>query len=148
MTEDETADFLQAAMTADLTTLGPDGWPHSVAMWFAPDDGFLRMWTYRKSQKIVNLRRDPRFSVLIEDGTRYDELRGILVRGTARILDDFEDVKAIGAALHHRYVTGDSEYTIDALSMQEIERQAHKRVGLELPFDRVASWDHRKLGAL
>ena len=146
MTQGEISDFLTGVMTADLTTLGADGWPHSVAMWFAPGDEVLRMWTYRKSQKVLNLKRDSRFAVLIESGQSYNELKGILVRGRARVLDDFDDVKEIGKALHGRYVLGESDFTIDAVSMKEIERQAHKRVGLELPLERLASWDHSKLG--
>ena len=146
MTSSEISDFIRDAMTADLTTLEADGWPHSVAMWFVPGDEVLRMWTYRKSQKVLNLRRDPRFALLVESGQSYNELRGILVRGRARILESFDDVKAIGEALHGRYVLGESDFTIDEVSMREIERQAHKRVGLELPLDRIASWDHSKLG--
>ena len=146
MTQAETREFLNGVMTADLTTLGADGWPHSVAMWFAPDDEVLRMWTYRKSQKVLNLKRDPRFAVLIESGQSYNELKGILVRGRARILEDFDEVKEIGKTLHGRYVLGEADYTIDPHSMSEIERQAHKRVGLELPLERLATWDHSKLG--
>lgn len=142
----EVDDFLRLAMTGNLTTLGADGWPHSVAMWFVPHKGELRMWTYRKSQKVLNLRRDPRFALLAESGAGYLELRGVLIRGRAQIVEDFEGVKAIGEALHGRYVVGDTDYTIDSTSLKEIERQAHKRVGLVLPLDRVASWDHSKLG--
>ncbi|NIR38058.1 MAG: pyridoxamine 5'-phosphate oxidase, partial [Actinobacteria bacterium] len=41
-----------------------------------------------KSQRIVNLRRDPRVTALVETGVGYDELRGVMVRGTAVLEDD------------------------------------------------------------
>ena len=146
MTPDEIEAFLNESLTAILTTLGRDGWPHSTAMWFVPDENSVRMWTYAKSQKSVNLIRDSRFTMLAETGTAYTELRGVMVRGRVRILDDIEDVRKIGIDLHRRYVlSGSEDAAIDEGSMQVIEQQAHKRIGLVLPFDRIASWDHGKL---
>ena len=146
MTSEEIRGFLGECMTATLTTLGRDGWPHSTAMWFILGEGSLRMWTYAKSQKAVNLRRDPRFALLTEAGTNYLQLRGVLIQGRARILDEFDEIVAIGKALHGRYVLGqDTDFEVDEKSLEGIRSQAHKRVGLELPFDRVASWDHGKL---
>ena len=151
MDERETRAFLDQAKTAILTTLDGNGWPHSVAMWFLPpvDEARaeVRMWTYAKSQKVKNLERDSRASFLAETGDAYNELRGVLVRARIEVIDDFDSVRAIGKGLHERYVgplTGAPEETI---YLAEIERQAKKRVGLVMPLDRVASWDHRKLGS-
>ncbi len=147
MTDEEIVDFLQGATTVVLTTLDATGWPHSTAMWFVLDEeGSLRMWTYGKSQKVKNLRRDPRAALLAEDGRTYDELRGVLVRGHVEVIEDFVEVRSIGLALHQRYVVPSApEAAEDSLVLPEIERQAAKRVGLVLPLERVASWDHRKL---
>lgn len=146
MTPEEVAGFFDESRTAILTTLDAKGWPHSTAMWYLPGEGSVRMWTYAKSQKAVNLRRDPRFTCLVETGTAYDQLRGVMVRGRARLLDDFDEVLAVGQGLHLRYAFGENDgYEIDAGSLEVIEAQAHKRVGLVLPFEDVASWDHRKL---
>ena len=146
MTPEEVQGFLDECMTATLTTLGRDGWPHSTAMWFLPGDDSVRMWTYAKSQKAVNLKRDNRFTLLAETGSGYLELRGVMVQGRARVLDEFDDIMAIGKELHGRYVLGTREgFEIDEASLEPIRKQAHKRVGLVLPFDRVASWDHGKL---
>ncbi len=150
MTDGEMQTFLADSKTAVLTTLDRNGWPHSVAMWFVPptpgEDGALRMWTYRKSQKTKNLERDPRAALLVETGVGYGELRGILVRAEIEVVDDFEPVRAIGLALHERYVGPWGGGEGDDAMLAEIERQARKRVGLIMPLERVASWDHRKLG--
>ncbi len=147
MSGDETSEFLRNSKTGVLTTLGRDGWPHSVAMWFVvSDDDHLRMWTYRKSQKVKNIVRDPRVAFLTETGTAYGELRGVLVRGEMRILEDLEEVRGIGIALNDRYVVPSKpDAAEDPSILEEIHRQARKRVGLELPLSRVTSWDHRKL---
>ena len=150
MSPPEVADLLTASMTGVLTTLGRTGWPHSVGMWFftsgEDDEREIRMWTYRKSQKVKNVMRDARCSFLVETGESYSELRGVLVRDRIRVLQEKAEVRAIGKALHERYVgplVGSSNETV---VLDEIDRQAAKRVGFVLPLARVVSWDHRKLG--
>lgn len=144
MSAQEVRDFLASDRRVGvLTTLGRDGYPHSAAMWFVLDGDVVRMWTYAKSQKAVNLRRDPRAALLVEDGTVYRELRGVLVRGRARITDADDEVAAVGRALFARYEPGPER---PAEGTEEtIRKQATKRVALSLPLERVASWDHRKL---
>jgi PPOX class probable F420-dependent enzyme len=143
MTNEEVETFLARPLTAVLSTLARDGGPHSAGMWFAAEPGALRMWTYAKSQKAVNLRRDPRAAFLAEEGVAYAELRGVLVRGRAELLTAFDDVVAIGIRLYELYTSAGASPTGAALA--EIGRQARKRVGIVLPRDDVASWDHSKL---
>lgn len=145
MSQEEVDGFLKVARTAVLCTNGADGFPHAIAMWFvrgAEDE--LWMWTYAKSRKARNLRRDTRFALMVEAGERYEELRGVLIRGRARLLTDPKAVASIGSALYERYGLTQPE-NAGALRT-DIERQAAKRVGVILPIERVSSWDHRKLG--
>lgn len=145
------AAFLGVAKTAVLTTVGRDGWPHSAAMWFLPEiDGSsarVVMWTYAKSQKARNAQRDPRAALLVERGERYDELRGVLVRGHLGVVHDRREIADIGMRLYGRYVLGEEGGRPPDAAIADIERQARKRIGLVLPFEKVASWDHRKLSA-
>lgn len=104
------------------------------------------MWTYAKSQKAVNLRRDPRCALHAEDGLAYNELRGVLIQGPARLIDDYGSILAIGKSLYERYSLPASGIAVDDGPVVELERQARKRIGIAVPMTRVASWDHRKLG--
>src|SRR5262245_15937474 len=88
MSDAEVDDFLHLPHPMALATNGPDGRPHVVAMWYGFLDGVVGFMTYRRSQKLRNLERDPRVSCLVEDGSSYDVLRGVLVRGRARRVDD------------------------------------------------------------
>ena len=90
MSEAEIADFVVKSRTGTLATIGPDGQPHLTAMWYAVVDGEIWLETKAKSQKAVNLKRDPRVSFLIEDGDTYDTLRGVSFEGVAEIVDDPE----------------------------------------------------------
>jgi PPOX class probable F420-dependent enzyme len=145
MTREEVAAFLRVPRTATLSTLAADGGPHSAGMWFVAADDVIRMWTYAKSQKTVNLRRDPRAAFLVEDGDEYSQLRGVLARGRVEIVDDFESIATIGKELYARYTEPRTGLPVAGDVLAEIERQARKRVGLVLPLLDVASWDHSKL---
>ena len=69
MSEAERSAFLRSHKTMTIVSNGPGGYPHPMPMWFALDaDGGVRMTTFRKSQKVMNLRRDPRVSLLVESG--------------------------------------------------------------------------------
>ncbi|MEA2447262.1 MAG: hypothetical protein QOK47_899 [Actinomycetota bacterium] len=144
MTTDEVAAFLAEPHPGVLTTLGPDGWPHSAGMWFVARADELVMWTYTKAQKTVNARRDPRVSFLVEHGEPYKDLKGVLVRGHARVVDDDDEVAPIGRAVYEKYVFPRTGVSYEDGASLEIERQAAKRSGLILPLEKVVSWDHSR----
>jgi PPOX class probable F420-dependent enzyme len=149
LTAEEARGYLRDAKTLILCSTGPDGLPDPVPMWFVVDDptddgeepGTVLMTTYGKSQKVVNLRRDPRAVGLIEDGTTYGELRGLQLTGTLDIVDDEAEVLETLVRVAGKYSgTPDSPELRDGLA-----GQASKRVLLRLRAERVVSWDHRKM---
>ena len=146
MSSDEIARFLAEPRTAALSTLDHSGAPHAAGMWFAIGGPEILMWTYAKSQKAVNLRRDPRCALLVEDGVAYGELRGVMVTGAVTLIETIEDIRSIGIALYERYTKPATGVAVEDGPIVEIERQARKRVGISLPLAHAASWDHRKLG--
>jgi PPOX class probable F420-dependent enzyme len=143
MSGEEVAAYLTEQRSATLASIGRDGFPHQVAMWFVPEPGRILMWAYRRSQKAVNLRRNPRASLLVQDGETYATLRGVAVQGEVELIEDPELVLQIGTALHARYgaAYGDDPEAYRAA----IAKQAPKRVGILLPMTQLVSWDFRKL---
>ncbi|GGS20259.1 pyridoxamine 5'-phosphate oxidase family protein [Actinokineospora fastidiosa] len=141
MTGAEVAGFLAAERTMSVATLGPGGRPHLVPLWFVPGST-LSTWTYGSSQKVANLRRDPRATVLVEAGESYEELRGVSMECDVALVEDEAGVVRIGSALLHRYSGSEEAATAAA---QFVRAQAAKRVGLVFTPTRVTSWDHRKL---
>ena len=141
MTDDEIATFIERSRTATMATLGPDGMPHLVAMWYAVVDGRIWFETKVKSQKVVNLRRDDRITVLIEDGHTYDQLRGVSIEGTATISDEPDDIWRVGMSVWERY---NGPYTEDV--KPAVEMMMNKRVAVRVDAKRTRTWDHRKLG--
>jgi len=141
MSDDEVDRFLARSRTATLATKGPDGTPHLVAMWFAVIDGDICFETKAKSQKAVNLRRNPKVSCLVEDGMTYEELRGVAIEGTAEVVDDPDLLWRIGVSVWERYY---APYTDDVKPF--VETMLNKRVAVRVKSERMRSWDHRKLG--
>src|SRR3954451_20945609 len=139
--DDEIAQFLAGARSATMATIGPDGQPHLVAMWFAIVDGDICFETKAKSQKAVNLRRDPRISCLIEDGATYEDLRGLSIEGRAEVSEDPDLLWRIGVNLWERYY---GPYPDDLKPI--VEQMLNKRVAVRVKPERRRSWDHRKLG--
>jgi Pyridoxamine 5'-phosphate oxidase len=143
MTDAEVQAYLEAERVLNVATIGPTGHPHLVAMWYAMVEGKAVFWTFSKSQKIINLRRDSKMTGLVESGDTYDQLRGVELRGRGLIVDDYDEVLEIGKAVGVKY-NGPSALGDAALPF--LEAQATKRLGVVFEIDHVASWDHTKLG--
>jgi PPOX class probable F420-dependent enzyme len=141
MTDEERRALLDEEMTVILNTLGPRGWPHSMPMWFVLRDEEFWIWTYRSTQKVRNLERDPRATLLVEAGETYDQLRGVMVEAEAEVIDDYDTVLALGLELGKRYGGGAEGPEVEAA----LARQAAKRVGIRFHSRRLVSWDHRKI---
>jgi PPOX class probable F420-dependent enzyme len=141
MTSEEIQAFLQEQRTLQVATIDHDGYPHLVAMWYVLHEGKIAFWTYARSQKAVNLRRDPRLTCLAEAGQRYEELRGVQIKGQAIIYDDRETVLRYGELIWQLYTGPLNEST-----RPMVEAQAAKRVVVVVNPVETVSWDHRKLG--
>ncbi len=141
MTDSEIEDYLEQSRTATMATVGKDGTPHLVAMWYAVVDGKIWFETKAKSQKAVNLRRDPRITVLVEDGETYDSLRGVSFEGTAEIVEDPDRLWDVGVSVWERY---NGPYTEEVKPL--VEFMLNNRIAVRVDVERVRSWDHRKLG--
>lgn len=143
MTPAEVTAFLDGVHVMNIATLSPSGHPHLVAMWYAMVGGRPAFWTFGKSQKIMNIRRDPRITALVESGETYSELRGVELVGTARIIEDVEEIVDIAAKVAVRY---NGPGAASPPAMEFIRKQAQKRLGVVIDVDKTVSWDHSKLG--
>ena len=143
MSDVELRHFVESQRILNVATIGPSGHPHLVAMWYAYVNGELSFWTFAKSQKIMNLRRDAKMTGLIESGESYNELKGVELVGTGQIVDEYDRVLAIGEAVAVRY---NGEAALSDAARPFIAAQAHKRLGVVFRVERTVTWDHTKLG--
>lgn len=146
MSEEELAAFLDEQRTVVVATIGRDGWPHLMPLWYTVRDGELWAWTYARSQKVKNLERDDRVTLQVEEGATYDQLRGVMVKARARLYRDVELVTAFGLELFTRYGDGGAPAPeVEAM----VRAQAPKRVALQfVAAEPPVTWDHRKLAGV
>ncbi len=147
MTNEELRKFIEGAQTIIINSIGKDGVPHPMPMWFGIEpDGAIVMTTFTKSQKIRNLERDPRVSLLIEDGKVYSDLRGAVIYGKAELVRELPAVIEILKNVTLRQSGQPRDASSEQLG-KALAVTAPKRTGIRVRPESVVSWDHRKLGA-
>jgi len=141
MSDAEIEAFLHERHSMSMATIGAGGRIQLVAMWYGFLDGDIAFETKAKSQKVQNLRRDKRLTVMVEDGTAYEELRGVELSGWGEVIDDRDELFKVGVSVFERYY---GPYNDEMAPF--VEQMLNKRVAVRLHTDRVVSWDHSKLG--
>lgn len=144
LSTDEQLALLDSERVVVISSNGPRGWPHAMPMWFVVREGEIWVWTFAKSQKVRNLERDPRATLLVEAGREYHELRGIQIEANAELVHDDDRVFRFAKELTVRYADGIDSIEGDAAAA--LQAQVPKRVAIRFEAVRTASWDHRKLG--
>jgi nitroimidazol reductase NimA-like FMN-containing flavoprotein (pyridoxamine 5'-phosphate oxidase superfamily) len=144
MTSEEVRDYLKEQKRIILVTNGADGMPHPVPMNYGVDgDGRVVMTSFGKAQKVKNVERDPRATLLVESGEGYADLKSVMFYTDVKILREPEAVaETMGL------IQGSSSLSKDfSANMTEQARASFaKRVVLRFTPFRTISWDHTKLG--
>ncbi len=141
MDDDEIRDFIEARKNLQVGTIGADGTVHLSTLWFAVVDDHIVFETYTRSQKIKNLERDDRITILVEDGVGYENLRGVMIRGRAELVTDNERALQLALAVLTR-----NQPEIPPSVLDEVAgHMAAKRTAVVVVPETVVSWDHTKL---
>lgn len=143
-TDEERDQYLKDGWTLQVASMGPKGYIHLVAMWYVLDGGDLCFTTFRKSQKILNLQRNPKMTCMLESGKKYQELKGLVIEADAIIEDDPQQTARIMAMVGEKYngIPAPMETPEAALKV------ASKRVVVRIRPKTIYSWDHTKLGGV
>ena len=141
MSNEEIWEFIETQKSIQVCTINGDGTPHLTVMWFAVNEGAIVLETFTKSQKIVNLKRNPNIAVLLEDGADYGELRGVSINCKAELIEDYDTVHA----LHVDVVVRNQPGVTPEQAAEFTREMSRKKTVILVRPDKVMSWDHRKL---
>ena len=143
MTPEERDAFLREERTGRVATVGSDGAPHVVPLWFVWDGTLLWLNSIVKSQRWTDLARDSRIAVVVDAGSEFWELRGVEITGHAAVVgevprggDPVPELDDVERTYARKY-RGTDEFTPDG-------RHGWLRVTPE----KITSWDFRKNPAL
>ncbi|MDH5371615.1 MAG: pyridoxamine 5'-phosphate oxidase family protein [Acidimicrobiia bacterium] len=145
ITSEEIETFLSEGWNLQVATVGTDGWPHLTTLWYTIDNGLIVFRSFSRSQRIVNLRRDPRLTVLVETGAIYEELRGVMVRGRAELSNERAQVLKAYGAIAAKYQFGGNPLDPEVIEAL-FGGHADKNTVVTIHPEHTTSWDHRKLG--
>jgi nitroimidazol reductase NimA-like FMN-containing flavoprotein (pyridoxamine 5'-phosphate oxidase superfamily) len=146
MTLEEIRVYLASQPRLIVVSNGPNGLPHPVPMNFITDekDRFI-VTSFRDSQKVRNLERDPRAALLVESGFAYEELKSVIAYANAEIITDPElmhqNMRRMGGKEQPRIIPGSP-------MAAQIRASLAKRVVIRFTPFKYVSWDHSKLGGL
>ena len=144
LTAEEQKQCLEDGWTLQVASNGKGGFPHLVAMWYVVIDGKICFTTFRKSQKILNLRRDPKITVMLESGREYQQLQGLVIEAEAELIDDVEFTAEVMARVGAKH----NGLPVPMETSEQALKVASKRVVVSVDTANNFSWDHRKLGGV
>jgi PPOX class probable F420-dependent enzyme len=144
MAPTEVRAYLEGQRRIIVVTNGANGLPHAVPMNYGLDEqGRILITTFRKSQKVKNLERDPRATLLVESGTAYRELKSVMAYCNAEIIDDPARVRELMRSVRAQEAMTAS---LSQPMSQQVQASMAKRVVVRLTPFHTVSWDHAKLG--
>jgi PPOX class probable F420-dependent enzyme len=145
MSEADFWQFVESQKTVQVATLQRDGRPHLMPLWFALEEGAIVLETFTKSQKVKNLERDPRITLLFEDGDAYPQLRGASISARAELVQgDIERVHA----LHMRVLLRNTPEIPEDVLEKASRAMAAKKTAILVRPEKIVSWDHSKLDGI
>ena len=144
MSKEEISTFLNDQLSIQVGTVNKDGTPHLTTLWYTTDSDSIIFHTYTKSQKILNLRRDNRATILTESGDNYSNLKGVMAYSQANMIHGTSNQKKVLEIIEKVSVKyNDGSVSKDYL--EAMENQAKKRSAVILNPIEYISWNHSKL---
>lgn len=141
MSDAEAIEFLRSECKTVLGTIGKDGMPHMVTLYYGVDpEGRIVISSFAKAQKVVNCERDPRATITVETGATYGEIKSVMAQCNVEIVREYDEMRA---AMQHIRSANPRPHTEEA--QEQIKASYAKRVVLRLTPYRFISWDHSKL---
>ncbi len=118
-----------------LTTIGRDGYPHTVPIGYFRLGDEIYMGCRHPTQKTLNVERNPKVSLLVESGGSMQDIKGLMIQGNADlVLDDAERLELMREAARQRGTA------VDELPAEPSDGATYIRVRRH----RVISWDYAR----
>ena len=135
MNSEEVENFLSLPLIAKLSTHNKDGTIHTVPIWFKFRDGEILLGTQEISQKVQNIKRDSRVTLLVD--TSEPRLKGVILYGNAKL--EYESVIPKRVSIFEKYMEPQ-----DAAGLAERLANTWSPVVISIKPERIVSFDYSK----
>lgn len=148
--KEELDELMNSSWNMRIATIGPGTRINLTPLWFGWAEG--KIFTYCRGQKVVNLRRNPECTILVDRNEKFPELQGAMFQGTARVLETPEEEAAepgmdeIRVQMGAKYAGGHGG-PAEAKRNESTARGRNRRWVVLTP-DKTVSWDNFKLANL
>jgi nitroimidazol reductase NimA-like FMN-containing flavoprotein (pyridoxamine 5'-phosphate oxidase superfamily) len=148
LTAAELDGLMTDAKVMRIASIGPGTRINLTPMWFGWAGGCV--YTYGRGQKVVNLRREPSVTVLVDRNERFVELTGAMLQGRATVLETAEDEAADPHLEEVRVLMGKKYagyHPTPATDGQPLASTAAGRTRrwIRVDIDKALTWDNAKL---
>lgn len=152
LTSEELDELMTTSWNMRVATVGPGDRVNLTPLWFGWGGG--RIYFYCRGQKIVNLRRTPACTILVDRNERFPELQGAMFQGTAAVLEDAAaeaadpHLETVRWQMGTKYAGGHGEAAPAPGAPVRNDASARGRSWRWVAFtpDHLVTWDNHKLG--
>ncbi len=147
LTPEELDEMMLSSWNMRIATVGPGSRINLTPLWFGWAGG--KIYTYCRGQKVVNLRRDPTCTVLVDRNERFPELQGVMFQGTARVLETAEeeqadpDLETVRMQMGEKYAGGHGEPSEPTRNAATSAGRSRRWVVITP--EKTVTWDNFKL---
>ncbi|MGH9000183.1 MAG: pyridoxamine 5'-phosphate oxidase family protein [Acidimicrobiia bacterium] len=149
LSDAELDEMLSTEWNMRIATADPKGRINLTPLWFVWSGGAI--FAFCRGQKVANMRRDPRVTVLVDRNTRYAELTGAMIDGRATVLEDEAaeqgdpDLAGARVVMARKYAGGHGEPITDDPPPLVYSAQGRSARWVRVDPVKVVSWDNAKL---
>jgi hypothetical protein len=150
LSTEELDELMASSGNMRIATAGPGARINLTPLWFSWVNG--KVYFTGRGQKVVNLRRHPAATVLVDRNERFPELIGAMFQGSARVLENADeeaadpDLEAVRWQHGTKYAGGHGEDPVPRRSEATAIGETNRWV-VFTP-ERLVSWDNRKIAGL
>jgi nitroimidazol reductase NimA-like FMN-containing flavoprotein (pyridoxamine 5'-phosphate oxidase superfamily) len=149
---DQIEEIMTTTWNCRIATVGPGTRINLTPMWFGWAGG--KVYIYGRGQKVVNLRRNPECTIIVDRNEKFPELQAIMMQGRGTVLED-ADAEAADPHLQEarvqmgrKYNGGHGQPAVeDPPPNAASARGANGRWMVFTP-DSQVTWDNFKLSSL
>ncbi|MEM7100141.1 MAG: pyridoxamine 5'-phosphate oxidase family protein [Pseudomonadota bacterium] len=152
LTDDQIEEIMVSSWNCRIGTIGPGTRINITPMWFGWAEG--RVYIFGRGQKVVNLRRNPECTIIVDRNEKFPELQAIMLQGTARVLEDEaaeladSGLTVARVQMGKKYNGGHGQSAVEDPPPNSATAGGRSRRWIVFAPDKQVTWDNFKLAEL